>query len=252
MTTGRSRPLTDSFSAGCGAAGVSPSERASPRTLLRRLSYDLTGLPPSLEEIQAFSEGNSSVAYERAVDRLLRSPHFGERWARHWLDVARYAEAGYSNVRFAFAYTYRDWVIRALNEDMPYDLFVIRQLAADHLPDDEKRHLAALGFLTLGVNPFRRVNLPDKIDDRIDVVTPWPAGTERQLRALPRPQVRSDPDAGLLLVIRCVCQLRGAFRGHTDCGLRWLHRSRRFESVLRKAPPKVAGYSPELQTRADS
>ncbi len=153
------------------AAGVPPSERASPGTLLRRLSYDLNGLPPSLEEIQAFSEGNSSVAYEHAVDRLLRSPHFGERWARHWLDVARYAEAGYSNVRFAFAYTYRDWVIRALNEDMPYDLFVIRQLAADHLPGDEKRHLAALGFLTLGVNPFRRVNLPDKIDDRIDVVT---------------------------------------------------------------------------------
>ena len=153
------------------AAGVSPSERASPRTLLRRLSYGLTGLPPSLEEIQAFSEENSSAAYERAVDRLLRSPHFGERWARHWLDVARYAEAGYSNVRFAFAYTYRDWVIRALNEDMPYDLFVVRQLAADHLPGDEKRHLAALGFLTLGVNPFRRVNLPDKIDDRIDVVT---------------------------------------------------------------------------------
>ena len=153
------------------AAGVSPSERASPRTLLRRLSYDLTGLPPSLEEIQAFSEKNSSVAYERVVNRLLRSPHFGERWARHWLDVARYAEAGYANVRFAFAYTYRDWVIRVLNEDMPYDLFVIRQLAADHLPGDEKRHLAALGFLTLGLNPFRRVNLPDKIDDRIDVVT---------------------------------------------------------------------------------
>ena len=156
---------------GMRAAGVSPSERALRRTLLRRLSYDLTGLPPSLEEIQAFSEENSSAAYERAVDRLLRSPHFGERWARHWLDVARYAEAGYSHVRFAFAYTYRDWVIRAFNEDMPYDLFVIRQLAADHLPGGENRHLAALGFLTLGVNPFRRVNLPDKIDDRIDVVT---------------------------------------------------------------------------------
>ena len=151
--------------------GLSLSERADPRTLLRRLSYGLTGLPPTFEEIQAFAADPDPAAYKREVDRLLSSPHFGERWARHWLDTARYAEAGAVNVRFAFAYTYRDWVIRALNDDMPYDKFVVRQLAADLLPGEDKRHLAALGFLTLGLNPFRRTDLPEKIDDRIDVVT---------------------------------------------------------------------------------
>ena len=152
-------------------AGLSPSARADPGTLLRRLSYALIGLPPTFEEIQAFSQDPSPTAYRREVDRLLASPHFGERWARHWLDTARYAEAGAINARFAFAYTYRDWVIRALNDDMPYDKFVVRQLAADRLPGEDKRHLAALGFLTLGLNPFRRTDLPEKIDDRIDVVT---------------------------------------------------------------------------------
>ena len=151
--------------------GLSLSERADPRTLLRRLSYGLTGLPPTFEHIQAFAADPGEAAYQREVDRLLSSPQFGERWARHWLDTARYAEAGAINVRFAFAYTYRDWVIHALNDDMPYDKFVVRQLAADLLPGEDKRHLAALGFLTLGLNPFRRTDLPEKIDDRIDVVT---------------------------------------------------------------------------------
>ena len=157
--------------AGLREVGFSLSERADPRTLLRRLSYGLTGLPPTFEKIQAFAADSGPAAYKREVDRLLSSPHFGERWARHWLDTARYAEAGAVNVRFAFAYTYRDWVIRALNDDMPYDKFVVRQLAADLLPGEDKRHLAALGFLTLGLNPFRRTDLPEKIDDRIDVVT---------------------------------------------------------------------------------
>ena len=166
-------------------AGLSPSQRADPRTLLRRLSYGLTGLPPTFEQIQAFAADPSPAAYKREVDRLLSSPHFGERWARHWLDTARYADAGATNVRFAFAYTYRDWVIRALNDDMPYDKFVVRQLAADLAPGEDRRHLAALGFLTLGLNPFRRTDLPEKIDDRIDVVTRGPDGAQRQLRALP-------------------------------------------------------------------
>ena len=151
--------------------GLSRSERADPRTLLRRLSYGLTGLPPTFEQIQAFAADPGESAYQREVDRLLASPHFGERWARHWLDTARYAEAGAMNARFAFAYTYRDWVIQALNDDLPYDKFVVRQLAADLLPGEDKRHLAALGFLTLGLNPFRRTDLPEKVDDRIDVVT---------------------------------------------------------------------------------
>jgi len=152
-------------------AGLAPSERADPRTLLRRLSYGLTGLPPAFEQIQAFAVDPSPASYEREVDRLLSLPQFGERWARHWLDTARYADSGSTNVRFAFAYTYRDWVIQALNNDMPYDRFVVRQLAADLLPNEDKRHLAALGFLTLGLDPFRRTDLPEKMDDRIDVVT---------------------------------------------------------------------------------
>jgi hypothetical protein len=110
------------------------SQPADRRTLLRRLSYDLTGLPPTYAEISAFERDPSPDAYQAQVDRLLASPHFGERWGRHWLDLARYSDAGFNNIRFPYAFTYRDWVIRAFNEDMPYSHFVQRQLAADLLP----------------------------------------------------------------------------------------------------------------------
>ncbi|MDX1980676.1 MAG: DUF1549 and DUF1553 domain-containing protein, partial [Bryobacteraceae bacterium] len=109
------------------------------------------------------------AAYENLVDRLLASPHFGERWARHWLDLARYSDAGFNNVRFPYSFTYRDWVIGAFNADMPYDSFVKRQLAADLY--SERQHLPALGLLSLGHNPPRASLVPDKIDDRIDVVS---------------------------------------------------------------------------------
>src|SRR5438067_1745592 len=130
------------------------SPQADRRTLIRRITYDLSGLPPTFEEVEAFIKDKRPDAYARVVDRLLASPHYGERWGRFWLDVARYADtkgylAGGEERRYPFSYTYRDYVIRAFNEDKPYDQFVIEQIAADLLPGD-RRNLAALGFLTLG------------------------------------------------------------------------------------------------------
>lgn len=150
-----------------------PSPEADKRTLIRRAAYDLTGLPPSPAEIDAFLKDNSPTAYEKLVDKLLASTHYGERWARHWLDVARYSDSVNDSVnagqRFPWSYTYRDWVIRSLNEDLPYDRFVLYQLAADRVPGIEKKHLAALGFLSLG-RDFPK-SFPETVDDRIDAVT---------------------------------------------------------------------------------
>ncbi|HKS38888.1 MAG TPA: PSD1 and planctomycete cytochrome C domain-containing protein, partial [Verrucomicrobiae bacterium] len=156
------------------AKGMSPSRQADKRALIRRASYDLTGLPPAPEEVTDFLGDKSPEAFARVVERLLDSPRYGERWARHWLDVARYADTkGYvfeEERRYAYAYTYRDYVIRALNEDLPFDRFIIEQLAADQLElGEDKRALAAMGFLTLGRRFLN--NQPDIIDDRIDVVT---------------------------------------------------------------------------------
>ncbi|MEX2176563.1 MAG: PSD1 and planctomycete cytochrome C domain-containing protein [Pirellulaceae bacterium] len=155
------------------AAGLTPSAEADRRTLIRRVAYDLVGLPPSAEEVEAFAADAAPDAYERLIDRLLASPQHGERWGRHWLDVARYADTkGYAFAqerRYPYAYTYRDYVIRALNADLPYDQFVVEQLAADRLPQgDDKSALAALGFLTTG-RKFN--NSHDDIDDQIDATT---------------------------------------------------------------------------------
>jgi hypothetical protein len=160
------------------AKGLAPSPEADRRTLIRRASFDLLGLPPAPEDVEAFAADPAPDAYERLIDRLLASPHYGERWGRHWLDVARYADTkGYvffEDANFPWAYTYRDYVVRALNEDMPYDRFLDEQIAADRLPTPgggkgNGRTLAALGFLSLG---GRFMNNPhDVIDDRIDVVT---------------------------------------------------------------------------------
>jgi acetyl esterase/lipase len=146
------------------AAGMEPSPTTDKRTLIRRATYDLIGLPPTLEEVAAFVADKSPNAFATVVDRLLESKHYGERWGRHWLDVARYASSD-----SPFAFTYRDYVIRAFNDDLPYDKFLIQQLAADQLDlGGDKRALAALGFLTLG---RQFMNNHDTIDDRIDVVT---------------------------------------------------------------------------------
>ncbi|WP_435011446.1 PSD1 and planctomycete cytochrome C domain-containing protein [Tundrisphaera lichenicola] len=153
---------------------LAPSGPADKRTMIRRASYDLTGLPPTPEEVEAFVQDESPQAFARVVDRLLASPRYGERWGRHWLDVARYADTkGYvftAERRYPYSYTYRDYVIRAFNEDKPYDQFLVEQIAADRLPlGEDKRPLAALGFLTVGRRFLNDNN--EIIDDRIDVVT---------------------------------------------------------------------------------
>ena len=155
--------------------GMQPARSADRRTLIRRVTLDLTGLPPTPGEVDAFVADDSPGAYRRLVELVLASPRFGERWGRHWLDVARYADtkgylAGNQARLFTHSYTYRDYVIEAFNADLPYDRFIIEQLAADKLElGDDKQPLAAMGFLTLG---RRFLNNPhDIIDDRIDVVT---------------------------------------------------------------------------------
>jgi hypothetical protein len=158
-------------------AGLTPSPAADARALLRRLSYDLTGLPPTADELDAFElqraadPNAAAAAYASAVDRLLESPRFGERWGRYWLDVARYADTkGYvfeEDRNYPTAYKYRDWVIGALNADMPYDRFLVAQLAADKT--DDPTAAPAMGFLTLG---RRFLNNPHDInDDRIDLIS---------------------------------------------------------------------------------
>lgn len=156
--------------------GLSFSPPADKRTLLRRVAFDLTGLPPAPEEMDAFLADESPDAFARAVDRLLASPHYGERWGRHWLDVARYADTkGYvyadrEEARFVHAHAYRDWVLGAFNEDLPFDRFLTYQIAADRLVGEgDRRHLAAMGFLTVGRRFIN--NIHDIIDDRIDTLT---------------------------------------------------------------------------------
>ena len=155
-------------------AEIVPSPEADRRTLIRRVTFDLTGLPPTPAEVQAFLGDESPDGYERLVDRLLASPRYGERWGRHWLDLARYADTkGYvfqEESRYPFAYTYRDYVIDAFNADLSYDRFVVEQIAADLIPEADRRpkSLAAMGFLTVGRRFLN--NQEDLIDDRIDLV----------------------------------------------------------------------------------
>jgi mono/diheme cytochrome c family protein len=138
--------------------GLSLSPEADRRTLIRRLKYDLLGLPPTPEEVEAFAKDKSPDAYEKLVDAYLASPHYGERWARHWLDVVRFAEShGFEmNQPRPNAWHYRDWVVKALNDDMPYDQFVREQLAGDSFGAD-----AATGFLVAG--PWDQVKSPDVV-----------------------------------------------------------------------------------------
>ncbi|HEX3720821.1 MAG TPA: PSD1 and planctomycete cytochrome C domain-containing protein [Verrucomicrobiae bacterium] len=155
--------------------GMKPSPPADKRTLIRRATYDLTGLPPTPEEVQAFVEDKSPDAFAKVVDRLLASPQYGERWGRIWLDTARYADTK-GDIKqnqdvplFPYAWTYRDYVVKAFNDDKPYNRFVLEQLAADKLPaGKDSSQLAALGFLTLG--PRFNDSKNDIINDRIDVV----------------------------------------------------------------------------------
>ncbi|RMF38066.1 MAG: DUF1553 domain-containing protein [Planctomycetota bacterium] len=157
------------------AKGLFFAPPADAATLIRRVSYDLRGLPPTAEEVRPGGDPAASVgeAIDRWVDACLADPAFGERWARHWMDVARYADnKGYvfrEDREYPEAYRYRDWLIQALNNDMPFDRFVTYQLAADLIDGGNPAHLPALGFLTLGRRFLN--NQFDIIDDRLDVVT---------------------------------------------------------------------------------
>jgi hypothetical protein len=150
---------------------LSPSPQAQPRAILRRLYYDLIGLPPTAEQLDEFAADPSDAHYESTIDRLLASPRFGERWARYWLDVARYADTkGYlfeEDRSYKYAYTYRDWVINSFNVDRPYDKFIVAQIAAEQI--DDKSAAPAIGFLTLGRRFLKDQH--DIINDRIDVVS---------------------------------------------------------------------------------
>jgi hypothetical protein len=167
--------------AGLEAKGLKPVADADPATLLRRVYFDLTGLPPSPAEIDAFLHDKSPAAFENVVDRLLASPQFGERWGRHWLDVARYAESSGKDVNVAFphAWRYRDYVISAFNADKPYDQFIREQIAGDLLTAkddrDKAEKLTATGFLAIGAKGLNEQNprqfALDVADEQIDTVS---------------------------------------------------------------------------------
>src|SRR5205807_9649694 len=136
------------------ARRLGPATPADKRTLLRRATFDLIGLPPTPEEIDAFLADDSPEAFAKVVDRLLASPHYGERWGRHWLDVARYGEDQahtFQSRKYPDGFRYRDWVVKAFNADLPYDRFVLEQIAGDLLDGDQRadRH-AAQGMFALG------------------------------------------------------------------------------------------------------
>jgi cytochrome c553 len=157
------------------ASGLKPAAPADKRTLIRRATFDLIGLPPTPEEIDAFLQDGSAGAFARVVDRLLASPHYGERWARHWLDVARYGEDQahtFEARKYPNGYRYRDWLIHAFNEDMPYDRFIKEQIAADLLDEpDLRQRLPALGFFALGPVYYGDPKKLDQMDDRIDTLS---------------------------------------------------------------------------------
>jgi mono/diheme cytochrome c family protein len=154
--------------------GLAPSPPAAPNTLLRRLSLDLIGLPPTLEEMDSFDGAAGESAYQHEVERLLASPHFGERWGRVWLDAARYADSdGFEKDKPRFVWMYRDWVVNAFNAGMPYDQFLIEQIAGDLLPDATQDQRVATGFLRNsmlneegGIDPeqFRMEAMFDRMD----------------------------------------------------------------------------------------
>lgn len=166
-------PIDDFILAGLGAKQLHPTPRADRRTLLRRVTFDLIGLPPTPQEIDAFLADTSPGAFARVVDRLLASPLYGERWGRHWLDVARYADSnGFDeNVAHGNAWRYRDYVVNSFNRDKPFDRFVIEQLAGDLLSFEteaqQHEQLIATGFLSIGPKVLAET---DEVKMRMDII----------------------------------------------------------------------------------
>jgi len=200
-SSGSLQPIDAFVRASQRRAGLVPAPEADRRTLIRRATWELTGLLPSRAEVDDFLADRSPVAFERVVDRLLASPAYAEREARHWLDLVRYADTkGYiytGEPRYPFAWTYRDWVIGALNRDMPYDRFLRMQIAADLLPRDSDADLAALGFFTVGrrfvnnvpdVMPAATTTSSTRFPNRI--TTPWRASSFPPKRCTERSGLR--------------------------------------------------------------
>ena len=164
--------------------GLQPSEAANRRTLVRRLYVDLVGYKPTYEEIEAFVSDLAPDAYDKLIEHLLASPHYGERWGRHWMDVARFGEDNptgeATNPAYRFAWRYRDWIIEAVNQDVPYDTFVKLQLAADLMPGRPREDLRALGYLGTAPVHHKDLRLSEQVvggfltddwDERIDAVS---------------------------------------------------------------------------------
>ncbi|HJS09391.1 MAG TPA: DUF1549 domain-containing protein, partial [Pirellulales bacterium] len=155
------------------AEGIHPNSPADKRTLLRRVTFDLTGLPPTPAEIGEFLKDDSPEAYAKVVDRLLASPRYGERWAQHWLDVVRYAETdGFKQDAYrASAHRYRDYVIRALNDDLPYDRFILQQLAGDELEPNNPDAIIATGLNRLYPDEYNAANIKQRRQEILDEIT---------------------------------------------------------------------------------
>ncbi len=183
--------------------GLTPAPEAGKAILIRRVTFDLTGLPPTPDEVDAFLVDNKPDAYERLIDRLLASPYYGQRWGRHWLDLVRYAESdGYRQDAFRpAAWRYRDYVVGAFNTDKPYDRFLTEQLAGDELdPDDPELRIAA-GYLRLGTYEYNQRNVRGQWSDILNDITDTTGEVFLGLGigcALSRSQVRPDPSEGLL------------------------------------------------------
>jgi hypothetical protein len=177
------RTKTDRFIlAQLEAHQLKPSPEADARTLVRRAYLDLTGLKPTYEEVEAYANDKDPQKYEKLIERLLASLRYGERWGRYWLDVARYAEngdTGGNRQAYPFAWRYRDWVIEAVNQDVPYDRFIKLQLAADLLPDAKRADFRALGYLGMAPSEWKEKKLSKELidnllleewDERVDAV----------------------------------------------------------------------------------
>ena len=183
---------------------ASAAPRADKRTLIRRATIDLTGLPPTPEEVDAFLKDESPDAFAKVVDRLLASPRYGERWARYWLDVARYADDSFLSTEdkpYPNSWRYRNWVIQAFNKDMPYDKFVKAQIAGDQIGEPAGDRI----LCTQSGDAGRSRRCDDPRVSRAD----------GRVCAVPRSQVRSDSDEGLLLDCRRSSRIR------SSTSLRW-------------------------------
>ena len=184
--------------------GLQPAPEADRRTLARRLSLDLTGLPPPPETVEAFVNDKSPNAYEKLVDRLMQSPHWGEHRARYWLDAARYADTnGIHFDNYREIWSFRDWVIEAFNQNMPFDRFTVEQLAGDLLPNPSDEQRIATGFNRCNITTNEGGVIGEEYlvlytRDRTETTVAGLDGADGQLRGLPRSQVRSLAAEGVL------------------------------------------------------